>query len=144
MGRILAIDYGTKRTGIAVTDPGQIIASPLDTVVTHELMHFLESYFKSEMVEMVVVGYPRKMDNSESDSMKYIRYFVAAFRKRFPEIPVKWMDERFTSKMAMDSMIEGGIKRSDRLVKATVDKISASLILQTYLESKHSKGNNVI
>ena len=139
LGRILAIDYGTKRTGLAVTDPGQIIASPLDTVVTHELMHFLESYFKREIVEVLVVGHPRKMDNTDSDSMKHIRHFVEAFRKRFPDIPVKWMDERFTSKMAMDSMVAGGVKKSDRQVKANVDKVSASLILQSYLEAKQSK-----
>ncbi len=87
---------------------------------------------------MLVVGHPRKMDNSESESMKHIRYFVAAFRKRFPGIPVELVDERFTSRMALDSMIEGGMKSSARRVKANVDKISASLILQTYLESKHS------
>lgn len=138
MGRIVAIDYGTKRTGIAVTDPAQIIASPLDTVVTHELMHFLDSYFKAEEVELLVVGFPRKMDNSESDSMKQIRYFVEAFRKRFAAIPVEWMDERFTSKLAMEAMVTGGMKRSDRRIKGNIDKVSAAIILQSYLEQRNN------
>jgi putative Holliday junction resolvase len=138
MSRILAIDYGNKRTGIAVTDPEQIIASPLETVLTHELMHFLETYIKSEEVELLVVGFPRQMDHSESESMKQIRFFVAAFKKRLPEIPVQYEDERFTSKMAMDAMIAGGMTKEDRRVKGNVDKVSASLILQTYLEHKNN------
>ena len=96
----MAIDYGSKRTGLAVTDPGQIIASPLETVLTHELMHFLDSYFSSEKVDRVVVGHPRKMDNSDSESMKQIRFFVKALNKRFPGMEVDWMDERFTSNLA--------------------------------------------
>lgn len=138
MGRILAIDYGTKRTGVAVTDPGQIIASPLQTVPTHELMLFLDSYFKAEEVDALVVGYPRKMDHSDSESMKQIRYFVSAFKKRFRSIGVEWMDERFTSKMAMEAMVAGGMKKSDRRVKGNVDKVSAAIILQTYLEHRNN------
>lgn len=138
MGRILAIDYGSKRTGLAITDPGQIIASPLETVPTHELMHYLQAYFDREQVELVVVGHPRQMDNSESESMKQIRFFVGAFKKRFREIPVEWEDERFTSKMAMDAMIAGGVKKSDRKVKENVDRVSAALILQSFLERRNN------
>lgn len=138
MGRIIAIDYGTKRTGVAVTDPGQFLASPLESVPTHELMLFLEEYFKSEAVDMLVVGHPRKMDNSESESMKHIRYFVGAFKKRFAEIQVKWVDERFTSKLAMDAMVKGGMKKSDRRVKGNIDKVSAAIILQSYLEQRNN------
>jgi putative Holliday junction resolvase len=138
LGRILAIDYGTKRTGVAVTDPGQRIASPLDTIATHELMKYLESYFGNEEVEVLVVGQPRKLDRSESESMKPLRYFVQAFRKRFPEIWVEWMDERFTSRMAVEAMVEGGMKRSDRKVKGNVDKVSASIILQSWLEMRNN------
>ncbi|MEN8201390.1 MAG: Holliday junction resolvase RuvX [Bacteroidota bacterium] len=137
MSRILAIDYGTKRTGIAVTDPEQIIASPLDTVATHNLMSYLEAYFARENVETIVVGQPRKMDNTESESMKQIRFFVEAFKKRFSQIAVRWMDERFTSKLAMDALLEGGMKKSDRRVKGNIDKVSAALILQSFLERKN-------
>lgn len=138
MGRIIAIDYGTKRTGVAVTDPGQMIASPMETVPTHELMNYLKAYFEKEQVDLLVVGHPRQMDNTPSESMKQIRFFVAAFKKRFKEIPVEWMDERFTSKMAMDAMIIGGMKKSDRKVKGNVDRVSASLILQSFLERKNN------
>ena len=138
LGRILAIDYGTKRTGLAITDPGQMIASPLGTVATHELMKFLESYFGNEEVETLVVGQPRKLDKSDSDPMRPLRYFVQAFKKRFPKIRVEWMDERFTSKMAVEAMVEGGMKRSDRRVKGNVDKVSASLILQLWLERRNN------
>ncbi len=134
----MAIDYGTKRTGVAVTDPGQIFASPLETVPTHELMLFLEVYFKSEAVDTLVVGNPRKMDNSESESMKHIRYFVGAFKKRFTKIHVKWVDERFTSKLAMDAMVKGGMKKSDRRVKGNIDKVSAAIILQSFLEQRNN------
>ena len=138
MGRILAIDYGTKRTGIAVTDPGQMIASPLETVASHDLMSYLEAYFATEQVETLVVGQPRKMDNTDSESMKQIRYFVSAFRKRFPVMNVEWMDERFTSGLAKDALVAGGMKKSDRRVKGNVDKVSAALILQSFLERKNN------
>ena len=137
MGRILAIDYGTRRTGIAVTDPDRIIASPLETVPTHELMHFLESYFSMEEVEMLVVGYPRKPDYTDSAIAKQVRHFVAAFRKRFDGIPVRWMDERYTSRMAEDALLEGGMKKSHRREKEQVDRVSAALILQTYMEGRN-------
>ena len=138
MGRILAIDYGTKRTGLAVTDPEQIIASPLETVSTHELMNYLQAYFEKEQVELLVVGHPRQMDHSDSESMKQIRFFVQAFKKRFEKIPVEWMDERFTSKMAMDAMIEGGMKKAERRKKGNLDKISAAIILQSWLERQNN------
>ena len=138
LSRIVAIDYGTKRTGVAVTDPGQIIASPLDTVPTHELMTFLDTYFKAEKVETLVVGHPRKMDHTDSESMKQIRFFVSAFKKRFPRIPVEWMDERFTSKMAKEALVSGGMKKSDRKEKGNIDKVSAAIILQSYLEQRNN------
>lgn len=137
MGRILAIDYGTRRTGIAVTDPEKIIATPLDTVPTHELMHFLESYVAREKVELLVVGYPRKPDHTDSVVAKQVRFFVEAFRKRFSGIPVAWMDERYTSRMAEDALLEGGMKKSLRREKDRVDRISASLILQTYMARRN-------
>ena len=138
MGRIIAIDYGSKRSGIAVSDPGKMLASPLDTVPTHDLMSFLESYFKNEEVELLVVGYPRKMDHSDSDSMKLIRFFVQAFKKRFASVPVKWVDERFTSSLAADALYRGGMKKKDRRIKGQLDKVSAALILQTYLEQQNN------
>jgi putative Holliday junction resolvase len=143
LGRVVALDYGTKRTGVAVTDPGQMIASPLETVPTHELMHFLHSYFENEGVDLLVVGYPRQMDHTDSESLKQIRYFVQAFKKRFGKIPVEWVDERFTSKMAMDAMVAGGMKKSDRRDKGNIDKVSAAIILQTYLEKKTISGNRL-
>lgn len=134
----MAIDYGTKRCGVAVTDPAQMIASPMDTVPTHELMSYLDSYFKKEQVGLLVVGLPRQMDYSESESIKQIRYFVAAFKKRFTEVDVAWMDERFTSQMAMDAMIKGGMKKSKRKVKGQVDRVSAAIILQSFLEKRNN------
>ncbi len=130
----MAIDYGTKRTGLAVTDPGRMIASPMETVPTHELMNYLESYFGKEKVDILVVGYPTKPDGSDSQSMKPLRFFVQAFRKRFPKIRVEWMDERYTSKLAMDALVTGGMKKSERKVKGNVDKVSAALILQSWME----------
>jgi putative Holliday junction resolvase len=139
-GRIAAIDYGTKRTGVAVTDPGQLIATPLETVPTHELMNYLQSYFEQEQVDLLVVGFPRKMDYSESESMKQIRFFVGAFRKRFKEIPVEYMDERFTSSLAKEALWSGGMKKRERQEKGQVDRVSAALILQSYLELRNNKG----
>lgn len=141
MGRILAIDYGTKRTGLAVTDPGQMIASPLETVATHDLMNFLKDYFEKELVDLLVVGLPRQMDHSDSESLKQIRFFVQAFKKRFEKIPVEWVDERFSSKMAMDALVSGGMKKQDRKVKGNLDKVSAAIILQSYLEKKTISGD---
>ena len=136
MSRILAIDYGKKRTGIAVTDPMQIIANGLTTVATSELMDFLLKYTAQEKVERIVVGYPKQMNNKDSENMKRIVPFVNLLKKKLPDIPVEWVDERFTSVLAHQAMIDGGLKKSARQNKALVDEISATIILQSYLESK--------
>ena len=136
MGRILAIDYGKKKTGIAVTDPLQIIANGLTTVPTHEIMNFLDNYFQKESVEMVVIGYPTQTTGEESESMRYITPFVNRLKNKYPNLPVEWVDERFTSKMAFQTMIDAGLKKTDRQNKNLVDQISATIILQSYLESK--------
>lgn len=136
MSRILAIDYGRKRTGIAVSDAMQIIASGLTTVPTHELLDFITGYVQKEPVERILVGLPKQMNNEASESMKYIEPFVRSLKKRLPEIPVEFVDERFTSVLAHRTMLEAGLKKKDRQNKALVDEISATIILQTYLESK--------
>ncbi|MCW3804182.1 Holliday junction resolvase RuvX [Plebeiibacterium marinum] len=136
MGRILAIDYGRKKSGIAVTDPLQIVANGLDTVPSHTLIDFLEKYFASEDVELIVLGYPKQVSGEESESMKYIKPFYNRLRNKFPHLNVEWVDERFTSKIAFQAMIDGGLKKKARQDKALVDKISATIILQTYLEQK--------
>ena len=135
MGRIIAIDYGRKRTGLAVTDSLKLIAGGLTTVPTHELMNFLEAYVKKEVVERFVVGLPKQMNNQPSESMKYIEPFVRLLQKRLPDIPMEYADERFTSVLAHQAMLQGGLKKKDRRNKALVDEISAVIILQTYLES---------
>jgi len=135
MGRILAIDYGQKRVGIAVTDTLQLIANGLTTLPVNEVMKFLEDYVAKEPVELFVVGLPKQMNNEASESMKYIEPFVARLKKKFPIIEVKYVDERFTSMLAQKAMIDGGLKKKDRQDKALVDRISATIILQSYLES---------
>jgi putative holliday junction resolvase len=136
MPRILAIDYGTKRTGLAVTDPLQIIATALDTVDSSQLIPFLKKYFEKEQVSEMVIGMPKKLDNTDSSNAAAVKKFIELFKQSFPAIPVKEADERFTSSLALDAMIAGGMKKKDRQVKGNVDKISAVLILQNYLESK--------
>lgn len=126
---------------MAVTDPGQIIASPLETVQTHNLMLYLEAYFKAEKVDSLVVGLPKKMDNTESESMKEIRHFVEAFKRRFSHIRVEWIDERFTSKLARDALLAGGMKKSARREKGSIDKVSAAIILQTFLEQRNNRSD---
>jgi len=138
MGRILAIDYGRKRVGIAVTDPGQIIANRLTTVPTHTIWDFLKEYFEKEQVETVVVGYPRQMNNQPSEAVRYINPFLKRFQKVYPDILLELFDERFTSKMAFQTMIDGGLKKQKRQDKAMVDSISATIILQNYLEQKRN------
>lgn len=133
MARILALDFGTKRTGIAVTDEMQIIASGLATVPTKELLSYLEKYFTAENVELVLIGEPKQMDNTASHSEGAILEFIDKFRGKFPYMEVKRVDERFTSKMAMRSMIDSGLKKKKRQDKALLDEISATIILQTYL-----------
>jgi len=135
MGRILAIDYGQKRVGIAVTDEFQIIATGLTNVHVMDIFKFLEDYFKKEKVDRIVVGEPRQMNNSPSDSQRFIEPFVKKLIKHFPEIPVDRFDERFTSKMAHDTMLASGLKKKARQNKALVDTISATIILQSYMQA---------
>ena len=134
MGRLIGIDYGTKRVGVAVTDPSQMIASGLTTVGAHEILDFLEEYFKKETVDALILGLPKKMNNTDSESLFYIRQFETAVKRRFPNLSVIMVDERFTSQLAMDAMIRGGMKKKDRQVKGNLDKLSAAIILQSYLE----------
>lgn len=139
MGRLIGIDYGQKRVGIAVTDPGQIIANGLKTVGSHEVFIFLKDYVSKEPVEGFVVGFPRNLDYSPSESAEYVQAFLTGLRRTFPDIPVFEVDERFTSKMAFQTMIDAGLGKKDRQNKELVDSISATLILQSYMEQK-SKG----
>ncbi len=135
MGRILAIDFGRKRTGLAVTDVLRITANPLLTIETKELIPWLTDYFKREPVDEVVIGHPTQMNGQESESMNYIRPFIGTFRKQFPTIPVTMYDERFTSVLAHQAMLAGGMKKKARQDKAVVDKIAACIILEGYMES---------
>ena len=137
MGRLLALDYGTKRTGIAVTDELQIIASGLTTVDTSQLIIFLKDYISEEKVERIIVGLPKQMDNTDSESEVYIQKFLISLKKEIPNIPVDRVDERFTSKMAFQTMIDGGLSKKQRRNKALVDEISATLILQSYMSTQH-------
>lgn len=136
MGRILAIDYGQKRVGVAVTDELQIIATSLDTVHSKDIIDFLKSYIEKEQVDCIVVGEPRQMNNTASESVKFIEPFVRRLKKAFPQIFIDRYDERFTSKMASQTMIAAGLKKKDRQNKSTIDKISAVIILQSYMEYK--------
>ena len=136
MPRILAIDYGLKRTGIAVTDELQIIASGLTTVASETAIDFLRDYFSKEQVVKVLIGEPKQMDNTPSESTPIIEKFVAAFSKAFPEMKVVRVDERFTSKMAMSSMVASGMKKKQRRNKALIDEISATIMLRDYLTRK--------
>jgi RNAse H-fold protein YqgF len=131
----MAIDYGKKRTGIAVTDPAQIIANGLTTVETSKLLEFISGYTSKESVERFVVGKPKQMNNEDSENMNRVQQFVNALRKRYPEIPIEMIDERFTSVLAHRTMIDGGLKKKARQNKALVDEISATIILQSYMES---------
>ena len=133
MARIMALDFGTKCTGIAVSDELKMIASGLTTVKTPELLEFLEKYFKEEKVELVLVGEPKQKDDTASAVEVYIQQFLKIFSKKFPEMPFKRVDERFTSKMAFQSMIDSGVKKKKRRDKALIDEVSATIILQTYL-----------
>ena len=134
MGRILAIDYGQKRVGLAVTDELKIIANALTTVPSAEIFNFLKTYLSKENVELFLVGEPKQMDNTPSESSKFVEPFVKKLEQTFPNILIKRVDERFTSKMAFQSMIDRGLKKKDRQNKAMVDRISATIMLQSYLE----------
>lgn len=133
MPRILAIDYGAKRTGLAVTDPSKIIASALETVPTDKLLEYLKKYTQTEAVEAFVVGMPKNLDGTATDGTAYVERFVIELKNSFPETPIHLHDERFTSKMAMQTMIAGGMKKKDRQVKGNIDKISAVIILQSFM-----------
>lgn len=135
MGRILAIDYGTKRSGLAVTDPLQIIASPLAGISSIELIGFLTKYFTNEPVDRVVVGWPTRDDGSDTNNTQHVQAFINLFKKKFPDMRVVLQDEWGTSKMAMKSMVAGGVKKKDRRDKNLVDKVAAVLILQSYMET---------
>lgn len=139
MGRILAIDYGRKRCGVAVTDVMQIIATGLQTVPTAELMGFLKQYSQKEQIDTFVVGYAKHLDATDSESMQYIRPFVEKLKNEFAATPVEMVDERFTSKIAFQSMIDGGLKKKQRQDKALIDTVSATIILQSYMEQKQRK-----
>ena len=136
MGRLLAIDYGRKRTGIAVTDTLQLIANGLTTVPTHELLSFILDYVSKEPVERILVGLPKQMNNEASENMQRIEPFVRSLKKRLPDMPVEYVDERFTSVLAHRTMLEAGLKKKDRQKKAKVDEISDNIILQSYLENR--------
>lgn len=136
MGRIVGIDYGRKRTGIAVTDTLQIIANGLVTVASGDVVKFLADYAGRESVELFVVGLPKQMNNEPSENMKYVQAFVTHLKRTIPSVPVEFYDERFTSVLAHQAMLAGGLKKKKRQDKALVDEISATIILQSYLESK--------
>lgn len=141
MGRILAIDYGQKRIGLAVTDELKIFATALDTVPVKDIFTYLGNYFQNEQVECVVIGDPKQMNNTASESAKYIEPFVKKFKKVFQNIRVERFDERFTSKMAHQTLIDAGVKKKERQNKSMIDKISATLILQSFLNSQQYKLN---
>ena len=136
MGRLLAIDYGMKRTGIAVSDPSRIIATALETIQTDKLFIFLKEYFQKEPVDQLIVGFPRRLNNTDTDMTPEVRKLVEELTKKFPDKPVTLVDERFTSSIAKQAMIDGGMKKKDRRVKGNVDMISAVLILQSFMERR--------
>ena len=138
MGRILAVDYGRKRVGIAVTDPLQMIATRLTTVRAHDVFVFLADYFAKEKVDLVVVGYPKTMSNEPSESIRYVNPFLKQFQKKFPDVKLELVDERFTSKIAFRTMIDAGLKKKDRQNKELIDGVSATIILQFYMEHKRN------
>src|SRR5688572_20541677 len=135
MPRILSIDYGLKRTGIAVTDPLKIIATGLTTIETPQLFNFLKDYFRKEEVELIIIGEPKNWDESDTHATPLVRKAIVRLQKEFPAIPIKTVDERFTSKMASRAMIDMGLKKKQRQNKALVDEIAATIILQEYLQS---------
>jgi putative Holliday junction resolvase len=136
MARLLAIDFGTKRTGIAVTDPLQLIASALETVPSHQLLQYLKAYVEREPVEAFIVGLPKRLDGTDTDNTPRVRRFVELLQKTLPAIPVHWHDERFTSVMALQAMIASGSTKKDRRDKGNIDKVSAAIILQSFMESQ--------
>lgn len=136
MGRILAIDYGMKRTGLAVTDPLQIIATALDVIESPQLINYLKSYFAKETVDAIVIGLPKTLKNEEGEMSTLVRAVAEQIQKTFPDKPFHFLDERFTSKIAQQTMIDSGMKKKDRQVKGNADKIAATIILQDFMSSK--------
>lgn len=136
MPRIIAFDYGTKRIGIAVTDPMQIIATGLDTIHPKDIIAFLKKYLETEQVEAFVFGDPKQMDGSPSDSAQHVKGFARTLKKTYPDIAQHWVDERFTSKLAQQTIMQSGLKKTDRQNKERVDTISATIILQYYMEER--------
>ena|ERR1041385_3039819 len=136
MGRILAIDYGKKRTGLAVTDPLQIIATALDVIDSSKLIPYLKTYFANESVDEIVIGLPKTLKNEEDEMATLVRSIAAQLQKKFPDKPLHFLDERFTSKIALQTMIDSGMKKKDRQVKGNADKIAATIILQDFMASK--------
>ena len=136
MARILAIDYGKKRTGIAVTDPLQIIATGLNTINSHELIPFLKNYLNNETVELIIIGMPYNLDESETHGTAPAKNALERIQKAFPQIPLQTVDERYTSKMAVIAMLDMGMKKKDRQIKGNVDVIAATIMLQSYMENK--------
>ncbi len=139
MPRILSIDYGKKRTGLAVTDPLKIIAGRLATVLTHELFQFLHDYTQKEQVELIIIGEPKQPNGLPSENLARVQQFVNRWRKAMPQIPIEYFDERYTSVLAHRAMIDGGLKKKDRQNKALVDEISATILLQNYMDSRQFK-----
>ncbi|MFD2325187.1 Holliday junction resolvase RuvX [Mucilaginibacter galii] len=137
--RIMAFDYGTKRIGIAVTDPMQMIATGLETIHPNQIIDYLKKYLQTEQVETFVVGEPKQMDNTPSQSAMHVRGFVNLLKKTFPEIPVQMLDERFTSKMASAAILAGGVKKMGRRDKGLVDTVSAVILLQSWMEGRAFK-----
>ncbi|MEO8109332.1 MAG: Holliday junction resolvase RuvX [Ginsengibacter sp.] len=135
MARILCIDYGLRRTGIAVTDPLQIIATGLTTVDSPQLISFLKNYFQSETVELIIIGEPKNLDDSDTHATPLVKQIIKKLEKEFPQLPIKTVDERYTSKMARQAMLDMGMKKKDRRNKRTVDEIAATIMLQEYMQS---------
>lgn len=142
MSRALAIDYGGKRCGLAVTDPDRIIATGLQTVATNDLLQFLSAYFQQEAVDVLVVGLPKRLDNSDSEIEEQVARSIKKLKRRFPDLQVERMDERFTSSLAVDAMVRGGLKKMARRNKSMIDKVSAVIILQSWMELQAAKERN--
>jgi len=136
LARIICLDYGGKRTGIAVTDPLQIIATALETISTHDLIPFLKKYFKAEQVELILIGYPLNLNDTPTHATALVHKAIKQLQQSFPQIPIEKIDERFTSKMASKAMIEMGMKKKDRQKKENTDMIAATIMLQEYLQNK--------
>ena len=143
MGRIIGIDFGTKRIGLAVTDPLQIFASPLDTIMNADFFRYMENYRQKEEIEAFVIGNPVQLNNKPSESVNQLTPFLKKLRNKYPDITVHLVDERFTSQMAFRSMLDGGVTKKDRRDKSMVDRISASIILQSFLDTRSNKEKKI-